>query len=226
MVTALHPTRGTVLTVVVDGARPLTPDAVAVVTTVCARAEDLGGAAVIVLHVTGVPGPGWTAGLTTELVGRWEQALRRLERVPAAVIALATGDCGGPALDALLAADHRIAAGPVRLVLAADGGLAWPGMALHRLARHAPGAAAVRRAALFGGALESADAVALNLVHEMSDDPRAALAAAIGRASAVSGTELAVRRQLALDAPTVGYDEALGTHLAACDRALRVTATA
>jgi isomerase DpgB len=38
---------------------------------------------------------------------------------------------------------------------------------------------------------------------------------------AVAGAELAIRRQLLLDAPTVSFDDALGVHLAACDRAIR-----
>ncbi|MEK8174877.1 hypothetical protein NKH77_54940 [Streptomyces sp. M19] len=37
----------------------------------------------------------------------------------------------------------------------------------------------------------------------------------------ISDQELAVRRQLLLEAASVEYDEALGVHLAACDRELR-----
>lgn len=210
----------------IDGSRALSGETVAAVAAVCDRAEDAAGAAVVVVHVTGTPQGEWAAGLTTKLVNRWEQALRRLERVPATTIAAADGDCGGPALDALLATDHRIAASTARLVLPMQGGLVWPGMALYRLARQAPSASAVRRATLFGTAIDVADALALHLVHEVSDDVPAAVAAAVARAAAVSGTELAIRRQLALDAQTVGFEEALGTHLAAVDRTLRLASGA
>jgi isomerase DpgB len=208
----------------IDGARGLSGDTIAAVTAVCDRAEDASGAAVVVLHASGIPRGEWAAGLTTKLVNRWEQALRRLERVPATTIAAVAGDCGGAALDALLATDHRIATRTARLILPMQAGLVWPGMALYRLARQAPNAAAVRQAALFGAAIGVEDALSLHLVHEVTDDVAAAVAAAAGRAAEVSGTELAVRRQLALDAQTVGFEEALGSHLAAVDRTLRLAA--
>jgi isomerase DpgB len=44
-------------------------------------------------------------------------------------------------------------------------------------------------------------------------------------ASAAPGAELAIRRQLMLEAMTTTFEDALGTHLAACDRALRSVAT-
>lgn len=211
----------TVLELPVDGARPLSAETVAAVAAVCDRAEDLDGAAVVVVHVSGTPAGDWAGGLTLKVVNRWEQVLRRLERLPATTIAGADGDCGGPALDALLATDHRVATGSVRLILPVQAGLVWPGMALYRLARQAPNAAAVRQAALFGGTISAREALALQLVHDLTGDLPAALATAAGRAASVSGTEVAVRRQLALDAVAVGFEEALGPHLAACDRALR-----
>lgn len=222
--TPAAPGGGDVLELWLDGARPLSGETVAAVAAICDRAEDLDGAAVVVLHVSGSPSGDWASALTVKLVNRWEQVLRRLERLPAITIAGAVGDCGGPALDALLATDHRTATASVRLILPVQAGLVWPGMALYRLARQAPNAAAVGHAALFGGVLDVGDALALHLVHEVVVDLPAALAATVARASAVSGTELAVRRQLVDDAQSVGFEEALGPHLAACDRALRLIA--
>jgi isomerase DpgB len=208
----------------IDGGRALSTETIGMITALCAAAEDAAGSTVVVVHVSGAPQGDWASSLTTKLVNRWEQALRRLERAPATTIAVAAGDCGGAALDVLLATDHRIAARTARLVLPIQGGLVWPGMALYRMARQASGAAAVRRAALFGTAIDVTEALALHLVHEVSDDVEAAVARAVARAATVAGTELAIRRQLALDAPTVGFEEALGTHLAAVDRALRLAA--
>ncbi|KOG89867.1 enoyl-CoA hydratase, partial [Streptomyces varsoviensis] len=42
--------------------------------------------------------------------------------------------------------------------------------------------------------------------------------------SGLSGKDLAIRRQLLLDARTTSFEDALGPHLAACDRLLRGTA--
>ncbi|MCZ9336264.1 enoyl-CoA hydratase/isomerase family protein, partial [Streptomyces sp. TRM76130] len=45
-----------------------------------------------------------------------------------------------------------------------------------------------------------------------------------GLAGGLSGKELAIRRQLLFDAANTAFEDALGPHLAACDRALRGTA--
>ncbi len=95
-------------------------------------------------------------------------------------------------------------------------------MALYRLARHGAGAAPIRRALLVGDPVTAADALALHLVDEVTGDPAAALARAAERAAAFY-PDLAIRRQLMFDAATTGFEEALGAHLAACDRELRRT---
>ncbi len=205
----------------INGAQPPSTAEVAALVAACTRAEELDGAAAVVLRVSGAPERGWTTGLTTAQVSRWERALRRLERVPAATIAVAEGDCGGAALDALLIADHRIAARSARLVLPVAGGGTWPGMASYRLGQQAASATAVRRAVLFGEPVSASDAVAAQLIDEAADNVEATLAAALERARPFSGPELAIRRQLLADARSVGFDEALGVHLAACDRVLR-----
>jgi isomerase DpgB len=209
------------LVIRLDGRQPLSAESVAAVGAVCDSAEDLGGDGRIIVHVSGAPKGSWPGDLTAALVSKWERALRRLERLPAATIAVATGDCGGLALDALLATDYRVASSSVRLVVPVEAGATWPGMALYRLARHAANAAAIRRAVLFGTPLDASDALALHLIHQVTDDLPGALAAAAKLTGAFSGAELAVRRQLMFDASTTSFEDALGVHLAACDRALR-----
>ncbi|RLV70617.1 enoyl-CoA hydratase/isomerase [Streptomyces sp. CBMAI 2042] len=203
----------------VDGRRPLSADRIDAIGEACDRAEAHGSR--IVLHVSGAPEGPWADDLTVSLVSKWERALRRLERLPAATVAVADGDCGGLALDALLATDYRIATGSVRLVMPVRNGATWPGMALYRLGRQGAGASAIRRAVLFGTPVEAAEALAVQLVDEVVDDPARALELAGERLTAVAGSELAIRRQLMLEASTIGFEEALGAHLAACDRALR-----
>ncbi|AZK92605.1 MULTISPECIES: enoyl-CoA-hydratase DpgB [Streptomyces] len=205
----------------IDGRRPPTADTVAAIGTLCDGAEDSGGPGPVVIEVSGTPESGWTGRLTVGLVNKWERALRRLERLPVTTIAVADGDCGGPALDVLLTADIRIAAPSVRLLPPVVDGATWPGMALHRLAQQTSGTAAVRRAALYGTPLDAARARALHLLDEVTDDPAAAVAKAAERTAPFAGPELAIRRQLLLDARTVPFEEALGAHLAACDRVLR-----
>ena len=153
------------------------------------------------------------------VVEDWERALHRLERLPAATVALVEGVCSGPALEVLLTTDLRIAAGDAVLRVTACRTGAWPGMLLYRLATHL-GAGAVRRLVLFGGELSTDEAVRLGLLDQAVADPAGAALAAVHYLSTMDGREVAVRRRLLLDAATAGFDEALGAHLAACDRAL------
>ena len=137
------------LVVRIDGGQPLSAEPVAAIGTICDQAERQGGDGRVIVHVSGSPQGPSAPGLTVALVSKWERALRRLERLPVATTAVAAGDCGGLALDALLATDYRIADPSVRLLVRVQDGATWPGMGLFRLA-HQAGAGAIRRAMLFG----------------------------------------------------------------------------
>lgn len=203
-----------------DGGRPLSAASVGEVDDLCDRAEDHREPGPVTVHVTGVPPVGWAKELTVGLVSKWERAVRRFERLGRVTVAVASGDCAGTALDLLLAADVRIVAPGTRLLLSQVGGGTWPGMTLHRLTQQA-GAAGIRRTVLLGAPIEADRALALNLVDEVSDDPAAALADLVEAAGAVDGTEVAIRRQLVFEAGSTAFEDALGAHLAAADRALR-----
>lgn len=217
------------LTLRIDGSLPLTAQSAAELGALCDRAED-GAASLetgnfVMLAVSGVPGPEWSSQLPVAVVSKWERALRRLERLPAITIALADDDCGGPALDALLVADYRIMAAGARLVMPVVAGATWPGMALYRLARQAAGAALVRRAVLFGAPIGAAEAQAMGLIDDVAANAPLALEKAREVAGGASAAELAIRRQLMLEAMATTFEDALGAHLAACDRVLRSVAT-
>jgi isomerase DpgB len=205
----------------VDGRRALSADALTGLGAACDAAEDGEAHAFLIVRVSGVPGPDWASDLPVALVSKWERGLRRLERVPAVTIAVAEGDCGGLALDALLAADYRIMAAGARLIVPVVAGATWPGMALYRLARQAAGTAAVRRAILFGTPVEADAAQAIGVIDEVTGNATIAIERAMEAAAAARGAELAIRRQLMAEALTTSYEDALGVHLAACDRALR-----
>jgi isomerase DpgB len=213
------------LTLRVDGSRPLSAETVSEVGAVCDRAEDGDTSGFVIIYLSGVPVPECPGGLSVALVSKWERAMRRLERLPAVTIAVAEGDCGGSALDALLAADYRIIPAGAKLVVPVVAGATWPGMALYRLARQAAGAAQARRAALFGTPIGAAEALAMGLIDEVADNVTSSAEKAMEVAAAAVGAELAIRRQLVLEAPATTFEDALGTHLAACDRALRRAAT-
>jgi isomerase DpgB len=219
MVTEVADTSDLILRV--DGSRPLLADSLAELGAVCDAAEDAGAYAFVIVRVSGVPGPNWANDLPVALVSKWERGLRRLERVPAVTIAVAEEDCGGPALDALLAADYRIMPAGAKLIVPVVAGATWPGMALYRLARQAAGTASARRAVLFGTPIEAAAARAIGVIDEVAGNTTIAIEKAMEVAAVARGTELAIRRQLMQEALTTSYEDALGVHLAACDRALR-----
>jgi isomerase DpgB len=211
---------GNDLMIRVDGSRPLSADMIAALGVVCDAAEDSAGLATVRIVVSGVPTGSWARDLTVALVSKWERAVRRLERLGALTVGVAHGDCGGMALDALLATDYRIATRGVRLMVPVVDGAVWPGLTVYRLTQQA-GVAAVRRAVLFGRPIETGAARRLHLIDDVAEDLDSALAVTPAPVDMVSGSELAIRRRLMLDATTTSFEDALGTHLAACDRVLR-----
>lgn len=208
------------LTLKIDGTSPLSAGSVKALQALCEQAEDLPRSGAVTVHVAGTPQAGWTSALDVALVTKWERVLRRLERLPAPTVAVASGDIGGVALDAFLATDFRIATHNARLLVASDDGVTWPGMAAYRLVQQA-GASRVRRAVLFGLPIHASEALTLGILDELADDPRSVLGTTAQLVGGVPGKELAIRRQLLFDATSTSFEDALGPHLAACDRALR-----
>jgi len=207
----------------IDGSKPLTMASVAAVEAVCVAVESDKAAIMLPVHVSGTPGGAWTHSLDVALVTKWERSLRRLERLCVTTVAVASGDCGGIALDVLLATDYRIAMPGIRLSLPVDGQATWPGMAIFRLAQQV-GGTRMRRAILFGAHIEALEGFDLGLIDELTDEPARALAGMTEMVSTLSGRELAIRRQLMFDAATTSFEDALGRHLAACERAQRRSA--
>ncbi|MFE5857207.1 enoyl-CoA-hydratase DpgB [Streptomyces sp. NPDC056500] len=208
----------------ITGTEQLTPALIGAVESLCARVEAEADEPVVVLRLgllsrDGEPGPP-AAPAAIHLVSRWERALRRLERAGAATFAIAEGWCGGTALEALLSCDYRIGTPDLRLAPLMASGEPWPGVIVHRLAGQL-GTAQVRRLVLFGEELPAARALEVGLVDEITDDTATALTAGIALARRLSGPEVAIRRRLLLEAGSTSFEEALGVHLAACDRSLR-----
>ncbi|MET8543932.1 enoyl-CoA-hydratase DpgB [Kitasatospora sp. NPDC004799] len=209
----------------VDGRRELSPELTGDLTGLCDAAESA-GTGFATVFVSGAPAGGAVERSgDVATVTKWERAVRRFERLRLPTLAAASGDCGGAALDLLLACDLRVASPDLRLLLSVHGQATWPGMAGFRLVQQL-GLAAARRTVLFGAPITAREALQRCLVDEVSPDPGRALATAARLLRRLSGPELAIRRQLAFDAQWMSFEDALGPHLAACDRALRRTRTA
>jgi isomerase DpgB len=208
----------------IDAREPLSADVIARVNAACDRVEDAPKDVILLVHLRAgqtSAGEPWPHEVGIHAVNQWERALRRLERLPTATLAVVDGYCSGLALEVLLATDYRIAASGARLRVPALPEGTWPGMTLYRMANQL-GVAPVRRLALFGVEIGAARAAGLGLVDEVGDDVVALAREALEILGGVPGRELAIRRRLLLDATTTSYEDALGSHLAACDRAVRL----
>jgi isomerase DpgB len=204
----------------------LTPELIAELNRVCERVEDAPKDVIVVVHLRGdVEAPAaaepWPHEVSINAVNQWERALRRLERLPGATLAVIDGTCTGLAFEALLACDFRIAAKDARLRLPRTVEGTWPGMTLYRLANQL-GVAPVRKLALFGIEIDATEAARIGLVDEVGEDLTGQVRGALEVLGGGRGKELAIRRRLLLDATTMSFEDALGSHLAACDRALRL----
>ncbi|GAA0906163.1 MULTISPECIES: enoyl-CoA-hydratase DpgB [Streptomyces violaceusniger group] len=204
-----------------DGGSPL-PELTAAVNAVCEEAEEQSERTVVILRFAPPP-PGareWPGDVSIHEVNRWERTIRRLERLDNITITVAQGTCGGPVLDVLLAAAYRIGTPDLKLLLPVNDGQFWPGMALYRLVQHI-GPARARRIVLWDSDIPLPDAVELGIVDEVSNDVTEAVRHAAVLRGRLSGREAGIRRRLLTEAASAEYQDALGAHLAACDRELR-----
>jgi isomerase DpgB len=195
------------------------------VNAACDRVEDAEKDVILLVHLRGDEAIGaepWPHDLGIHPINQWERALRRLERLPAPTLAVVEGDCRGLALETLLATDYRIASVDSRLRLSSTAEGTWPGMSLYRLANQLS-VGLVRRMALYGVGITAERAGELGLVDEVTDDVTAAARTALEVLGAGRGKEIAIRRRLLLDATSTSFEDAIGSHLAACDRALRLS---
>lgn len=201
------------------------PGLTAALQDACREAEQAPGAQCVLVRLGDGEPPasrGWPHEADVQAVNRWERALRRLEASPAVTVVAVQGVCAGPALDLLLTADYRIAAHDLRLLLPVNEGRLWPGMAVHRLTQQI-GVARTRQVVLWAHEMTAPHARRLGLVDEVTDGSQLGptIEAALLMLGRTAGPELAITRQLISEAASTPYEEALGAHLAACDRELR-----
>jgi isomerase DpgB len=209
------------LTARIDGMQPL-HEMTSAVNNICSEVESLTENSVVVLHLGSVPSEQreWPGDVDIRDVNRWERAVRRVEKLAAVSIVAAEGRCGGPALDLLLAADFRIGTPDLDILLPVNDGYFWPGMSLYRLVRHF-GLARARQLVLWETHISLAQAAEMGLIEMVSEDIAEAIRTTVAQADRISDRETAVRRQLLSEAGSAEYEDALGLHLAACDRELR-----
>ncbi len=205
--------------------KPLSRDLVDKVTAVCDEGEDAGANALVCIHLDGsgtaeANRDGAHPAIDVGLVNHWERALRRLERLPVVTVAVATGEIGGLGLALLLCTDYRLVDEASHLRLAQPGQPPLPGMLLHRLSNQL-GVTLTRRMALLERRLDSHEALRHGLIDEVCANVGAAARAVLQDLRQRDLAHASMQRRLILEASSVSYEDALGSHLAACDRVLR-----
>ena len=185
----------------------------------CDLVEQDGGAGVLIVHVQDSARELGRDTMDMPMHSQWERALKRLEGVRAPTVCAIEGSCFGLMLDVMLCTDYRIATPRLDLGLAHVADTLWPGMAIHRLAAQL-GVAQARALVLFDVPVDAARASALGLVQEVCDEPAMRAEQFAATLAAGRPQDTSVRRQLLLEAATSTHEGALGTHMAACHRAL------
>ncbi|MFD4504147.1 enoyl-CoA-hydratase DpgB [Streptomyces sp. NPDC058457] len=193
----------------------------AALNALCDEAESDRHATTFVLRLSAALAPAaWPGDVTVSAVNRWERAVRRLEMLDTTTVVIAEGHCAGPAVELLLAADVCVGVQGLSLALPVNDGYFWPSMALYRLVRRL-GTHRTRQLLLWDTDLPLDRALELGLIDRGAGNAAEAEAIARALSGHLADRETALRRQLIAEAATAEYDEALGIHLAACDRELR-----
>lgn len=211
----------------IDGLGLLSSELTTQLDKTISKVEDLGSAALLVFHIIGHSDPTmvrmWPGPTDIQSVTRWERVLRRIERTDVSTIVFAERECSALALELLLVADCRLVTRTFSMRCSSPGSDVWPSMALYRLTRQI-GESQARKLFLNTSDITPERAAALNIIDEIVDDvpmndPSLHLSAY------APSRDFAIRRRLMLDTLSTCFDDALGAHLAACDRALRRSPT-
>lgn len=188
------------------------------------QAEDLGPGAIMLIHLAGHTDPAavrpWPGQIDFQSVRKWENVLRRIERSNLATILFVEHACSTVALDLLAVADRRLAGGDFFARSPISCGNVWPSMTLYRLARQV-GESITRKVALDADGISAKRGIELHIIDEIIDvgtDGADRIARLLRNAPP---EDFAIARRLMQDSLSTSFDEALGAHLAACDRTLR-----
>jgi isomerase DpgB len=128
--------------------------------------------------------------------------------------------CSAVALDLLVVADRRLAGEDFFVQSPISCGKIWPGMTLYRLARQI-GESCARKVALEADGISAQRGIELHIIDEIIDVGTDGADRTARLLRNAPPEDFAIARRLMQESSSTSFDEALGAHLAACDRALR-----
>jgi isomerase DpgB len=213
-----------VLQIEVNGGGPVCSELTAQLGNAVDQAEDLGPGAIMLIHLAGYVDPAavrpWPGQIDFQAVRKWENALRRIERSNLATILFVEHACSAVALDLLVVADRRFAGGDFLAPSPISCGAVWPGMTLYRLTRQI-GEPLARKLALDADGVSAQRGIELHIIDEIIDVGTDGAERTARLLRNAPPEDFAIARRLMQDSLSTSFDEALGAHLAACDRTLR-----
>lgn len=188
----------------------------------CDKVEDAGSNGALLLRLTDNEQhhEAEQEDLDVYRVSKWEKALRRVELLRAPVFCAAEGRVHGQGLAVMLTTDYRFIEPQCQLSLSCHKGEIMPGTAIQRLV-HQVGSGNARRLTLFGAQIEALNAQTCGLVDEVVEQAFDRAERRLAELDIKRTADIAVRRQLLLEANAMTYEQALGGYLPACDRSLR-----
>jgi isomerase DpgB len=224
LTTCLEIEKRAIVKIEIHGAEPLFNTLTTQLGITLDQADDLGPTTVMLVHVVGDMNPAavhnWPGCIDIRSVSKWERILRRIERTALTTIVLVEHACSALALELLLIADRRLASNDFLVPHAISSENIWPGMALYRLSRQI-GDARARKLFLDGTDITTTLALELSIIDETVDDLVSWSDRIAHLLTQAPLDDFAIRRRLMQDSLSTSFDDALGVHLAACDRSLR-----
>jgi isomerase DpgB len=189
------------------------------------HAEDLGPSTIALIHVVGCLQPSglktWPGPVDLQTVNKWERVLRRIERAELTTLAVLEHHCTRLALELLLVVDRRIASKSFSMTGKEPEVDIWPSMALYRLGRQL-GESRARQFVLDSTTLTAERGVDLGIIDIVSRDVGPSLQQTFTQfLQHAPPRDYPISRRLLHDCVAPSFEEMLGSHLAACDRALR-----
>jgi isomerase DpgB len=206
-----------------SAASPVSATLVSALTDACNAVEDSEEEAALVVYLRGNSAGSadisWAGdNASVQLATSWERTLRRLEQLPCPIMAAADGICGAAALEILLCCDYRVAT-PNTCIRRDAASLAWPGMLVYRMAKEL-GAARARSLLLRSEDISASDARAVGLLDAITADLGQQLTVHVSQMR--NPSVIPTFRRLLSESFSMTYEDALGIHLAACERFIRV----
>jgi isomerase DpgB len=213
-----------VLHLTLEDPREISLEFVEELTMALERAEDLTAPTVLLLSVIGQQTSTavsiWPGRIQVSHINKWERLLRRIERTDVITIVSVVGRCSWLILELLLVSDRRLGARNLLISSSQVRQEVWPSMAVYRLSRQI-GERATCKLLLMSKDIDLDTAIRFNVVDDQLSEAISEIDSLREYLRSAPIRDFAVRRRLIHDSLSLSYDEALGIHLAACDRILR-----